>query len=406
MNTATNLKADLESASELSAWRVSYDSVEAMEEMAELLANICEAPIVLLTHYDPLIQVFYSSDLKANKYRGYFCDMVKKAEFTPNADLLKNTDASAFFSIPSLMPQHSLNGFLNYPLLSKDNRLLGCISIFTANIELITQPKAHMLELLSHNLAREIEHEFSWLKVEDKIHTLQEANLNKDKFLSILSHDMRTPFNGIIGYSELLLDELANEDHSEAKHMAADIYESANVALTMMDNLLKWSLHDANKLPFNPTSVFVPALLSEVYMLVAGVAVKKSISLEVEGGVSIDVFVDKDMILSVLQNLLSNAIKFTPVGGGVKLQFIVDSEYVVVRVIDTGVGMSEDRVRAIFDLGSMHSSRGTSGEMGTGLGLLLCKQFVEKNSGIITVESEQDKGTSFSVFLPRNDIKR
>lgn len=229
---------------------------------------------------------------------------------------------------------------------------------------------------------------------------LKELNATKDKFFSIIAHDLRNPFNSIIGFSNILKDEARSLDITEIIHFASVINNAAGNTMILLDNLLDWALMQQNRIDFVPRLLVVSELARETLNSVANNAEQKNIQLMSEIPARLLIPADENMIKTVIRNLVSNAIKFTKPGGKVIISAVELSGEVHISVTDNGVGISPENLSNLFNITSGLSTRGTSNEKGTGIGLILCKEFVEKHGGRIWVNSTMGVGSSFTFSLP------
>jgi signal transduction histidine kinase/ligand-binding sensor domain-containing protein len=239
--------------------------------------------------------------------------------------------------------------------------------------------------------------------VESKTKELEELNASKDKFFSIIAHDLKNPFTTIIGFSELLKDDIYQGQQTKTHQFANSINRSAVQTLRLLENLLEWANSQRGKITFNPLSIRISELVDEEFNLVNDMAVEKNIELKSSFPAELTVFADKEMFKTVLRNLLSNAIKFTHRNGKVELQASAVKGGVEISVSDTGIGMSKEILIKLFRIDANLTTRGTEDEKGTGLGLFLCKEFVSKHCGKIWAESEPGRGSIFRVFLPSSN---
>ncbi len=236
-----------------------------------------------------------------------------------------------------------------------------------------------------------------------KIYTdeLTQLNASKDKFFSILAHDLRSPFTALLGYSDFICNDYASLSEEEIKEFAGNINIVAKNVYGLLENLLDWSRIQTGKIPYKPEVFNFYSVAKNVLTLFNESAQKKKIMLKLEGDENIKAFGDDNMVHTVLRNLVSNAIKFTHPEGIIKIKIEpYNKKMVRIAVIDNGVGIAETDKNKLFDLSVSFSTTGTSKEVGTGLGLILCKELVEKNSGSIWVESKQGEGSSFVFTLP------
>lgn len=240
------------------------------------------------------------------------------------------------------------------------------------------------------------------LELNETHRQLIEANATKDKFFSIIAHDLKNPFNALIGLSRLLMNQFDRMDQESIKEMITLIHDSSNNTYQLLENLLDWSRMQTGKIKWQPTEIGLGAIAYENVCLLNPAAEKKEIRLLSEVHQDTTVYADPNMINMVIRNLLSNAVKFTPKGGEVKIysQTKGDSEEIVIA--DTGIGIHQDDISKLFRIDQHVSTPGTEKESGTGLGLILCKEFVEKNGGEIRVESEIGTGSCFYFSLPKH----
>jgi len=235
-------------------------------------------------------------------------------------------------------------------------------------------------------------------ELEAKNNELQELNATKDKFFSIIAHDLKNPFNTLLSISELLLDEQMNVDEQKQQEFIQMLHDNAKCTYNLIENLLLWSRSQRNKIEFNQEVIYVRELLKECVMLVQHTAAKaKQIDLILDTiDEGLQVIADYDMMSTVVRNLLSNAVKFTHPQGTIHIGAQVsEQEKVLFYVKDTGIGMNPSQIDKLFKIENTYSRLGTQEEKGTGLGLVLCKEFVEKNNGHVWVESVEKQGSTF-----------
>jgi PAS domain S-box-containing protein len=241
------------------------------------------------------------------------------------------------------------------------------------------------------------------LKVREK--QLNELNASKDKLFSIIAHDLRSPYSNIIGLTELLIESINNSETEESKNYAQLLNSSAKNTLILLDNLLNWAKSQTGQLSFNPEKTAASDVIMEVIRINTSLATCKKISLKDTSTKIVEVYADRNMLKTILRNLISNAIKFTDVGGHIRVYTTLKSGNAEITVSDNGVGIDEEKQKDLFSLTPNKPSLGTAKELGSGLGLILCKEFVEKNGGKIWVESEKGKGSDFKFTVPLNRSK-
>lgn len=246
-------------------------------------------------------------------------------------------------------------------------------------------------------LERSIRYAIEQKKTEQQLNT---AILTKDKFFSIIAHDLKGPFNALLGFSELLLKEYDNRDPEENKEMIKHIYNSSIHGFDLLNNLLEWARSQTGRIEFEPQDFSLNDLIRENILLISDAAYKKNIEVQNEITEYMLAFADRRMINTVVRNLISNALKFTKPGGKIILSHKKENQFIEVTVTDTGVGIKGENISKLFRLEESISTPGTDKEQGTGLGLILCKEFIEKNGGKIWLESEYGKGSKFKFTIP------
>jgi signal transduction histidine kinase len=239
---------------------------------------------------------------------------------------------------------------------------------------------------------------------------LKELNSTKDKLFSIIAHDLRSPFNNIIGFTQLLLENINDITLSETKKHLNIIYSSANSTLNLLDNLLNWAKSQTGKIRFHPKKIIFSDIITDVLNLERSIAKAKDITLNQYIPKYIEVYADENMLKIIVRNLISNAIKFTNKGGLISISAMIKKDFAEIVITDNGIGISKKKCRQLFAISSNKSTQGTENEKGSGLGLILCKEFIKKIGGRIWVESEEGKGSNFKftlpIYEPINDIEK
>mgnify|MGYP000871458668 FL=1 len=248
------------------------------------------------------------------------------------------------------------------------------------------------------------------LQLQRQTDELKEINADKDKLFSIVAHDLRSPFNAFLNLTQLLNDEVMTADRGEIQNMTSALAESAQKVYRLLENLLEWSLMQRGMMNPNPEWINLNEKICHYLENIEEIASSKKIEVKYQIPENVVVFADEKMLNGTVRNLLSNAVKFTPKGGLVTLTASVISEKEVeVSVRDSGIGMNRELTTLLFKTGANTGRPGTEGEPSSGLGLMLCKEFVEKNGGRIWVESKPGGGSTFYFTLPKyipktNDI--
>lgn len=271
------------------------------------------------------------------------------------------------------------------------------------DVEVYSSPVEINGKLLLHSIVHDITERKSaeelLIKSEER---LRELNAAKDKFFNIIAHDLRSPFSSILGFSNLLEEQMKEKNYDGIEEYAGYIQKSSKHAMSLLTNLLDWSRSQTGKMEFKPEYTDLKILIDEVLILANDSAKQKSIVLERDFGNNVPIIADKTMIGIILRNLISNAVKFTNTGGKVVVSAQQKPDELLISVKDNGIGMTFDSLNNLFRIDINHTTLGTEKEKGTGLGLLLCKEFVDKHEGKIWVESEVGKGSTFYFSLPKD----
>jgi signal transduction histidine kinase len=241
------------------------------------------------------------------------------------------------------------------------------------------------------------------LEIVLKTQELRKINAEKDKFFSIIAHDLKSPFNSIIGFSELLTEQVQNKNYQEISKSAEIIRQSSEKAMNLLSNLMEWAQSQTGKIVFKPRNIKIEDIIDENVLLFEEIASHKSITITKMLPEDTTVFADKAMLSTVFRNLISNAIKFTKLNGEVIISAVKKQNQVMFSLNDTGIGIPKNCIEKLFRLDQSFSTDGTNNEKGTGLGLILCEEFIKKHNGEIWIESEEGKGTCFYFTCPCNN---
>lgn len=229
---------------------------------------------------------------------------------------------------------------------------------------------------------------------------LIELNATKDRFFSIISHDLRSPFQSFLGFAELLHNNYADYKGEELEEVFKQLFLSAKNTYSLLENLLEWSRTQSDEILFEPQTIELSTVCKEVTDSFQSNAAAKGVVISCLAIERIRIHADVNMLKTVLRNLISNAIKFSNSKGEICISAVNITDNVIVTVSDNGVGIAPNTIDKLFDLNDKQSKTGTAGEKGTGLGLVICKEFIEKHNGKIWVESELGKGSAFKFLLP------
>lgn len=262
-------------------------------------------------------------------------------------------------------------------------------------IEMISRIQNHLELKLSKDKMVETNH-----KLEEYRNELEQTISAKDKFFSIIAHDLRGPFSGFIGLTSMLMEDYEDLQKDDVITISNSLNSSAKQLYELLENLLEWSRSQMGKMEYNAVNLDWFDIIVKINTLLDAKSREKNISLINDVKQNTYVFADSNMVNTILRNLVSNALKFTEEGGTITIANEISDDMQSVSVTDTGIGMPDDAMDKIFRIDSKYTTPGTNNEKGTGLGLILCKELVEKMGGNIKVSSTLGEGTTFTFTLP------
>ena len=365
---------------------------EALRIVNEQMIDLCLMDVQM-----PEMDGFETAKLVKSRPKTAHIPVFFITAFDPNKNLMeKGLDAGGldYLSKPidDVQIVHMLHMYLRF--IKRERNI-------NTELEDKVQHRTFELQNINKKLQLEIEErkraEGALIESEKK---LQEANAAKDKFFSIIAHDLRNPFNAVIGFSEILKDNLDELEMKEIREYIGFISDSANNAFSLLSNLLDWARSQTDQISFKPEKINIGVIIASTLKILSGEALKKNITISSAIPVELLAFADRNMVSVVFRNLISNAIKFTHPGGAISISNNSDNGFHELSVEDTGVGIDKKDLENLFRIDKKISTAGTAEETGTGLGLILCKEFIEKNKGTIKVESETGKGSQFIFTLP------
>jgi signal transduction histidine kinase len=243
------------------------------------------------------------------------------------------------------------------------------------------------------------------VRIKQRTKEIEEANKTKDQFFSIIAHDLKSPFNALLGLSVMLDDNYETLTDPERKEFIHYLREAVDTLYQLLENLLNWSVSQRGILQLFPSKLQINNIIEDTLLLFSQQAQMKNITFSFENKTHEQAYADADTVKTILRNLISNAIKFSPLGGKVIIKTALSeisdgAPLYEVQISDSGVGIPQDKQEIIFENPMEVKTKGTSNEKGTGLGLLICKDFVQKNNGQISLISEPGKGSTFIFTLP------
>jgi signal transduction histidine kinase len=374
------------------------------------LANLRLAnPLAQSSQNQELVQETYGLLSKAFKAVGDYKNALEYSELFKALDdflqkekndrsILKMQSRYAINQKQSLIDQLELNRIQKEFELEEEKRFKNFLIIMVALIAIILLLIFTLFILQRKNNSKL---KAANLKVKAQNDELEDLNATKDKFFSIIGHDIKGPLNSLTSFSGLLMNHTSSLSTEEIQMLAQDLDKSLKNLFSLLENLLQWSRSQTGNIEFTAEEFDLTEMLNENKKLLERQAENKSIGIEVKNTKPVKAKAHPNSISTVIRNLLSNAIKFTEENGQIKMGIVEEKNYYVVKIADNGVGMPKDVANKIFRIDTKHSTQGTAKEKGTGLGLILCKEFVEKNGGEIWVKSEEGKGTIFSFSIPK-----
>jgi two-component system, sensor histidine kinase and response regulator len=350
---------------------------EALEIFDELTENGTEIPIIIAD--------FIMPGMKGDAL------LTKIHDLKPKAKKILLTGQASIEGVSNAVNKANLYRFISKPW-EKDDLILTlkeALKSFEQDKTILRQNE----ELLELNANLEI-------KVEQRTKELYELNATKDKFFSIIAHDLKNPFNTLMGFTELMLDNL-NDFTSDKLHEIIEIlHVTSKQSYALLENLLEWARTQTGRMDMKPENIDVNNLVEENISLLKNQAVKKKIVLVNNVPAKTSAFADPNMINTVVRNLISNAIKYTNENGRIICNSSVIDKKLQIEISDTGIGIKPQNLDKLFRIDVNFSTHGTADEGGTGLGLILCKDFINRNEGEIWVESTFGEGSAFKFTLP------
>jgi len=306
------------------------------------------------------------------------------------------------FSIAPILDNENLSGYI---LVGRDiserrqleNELRNSNEVLQQNVQLQTAELAEMNRRLHLDIE---ERKFTEERLRKLTSELKSTIFSRDKMFSIVAHDLRSPFVTLLGFSELLVQEIGTLEKDDVKQFSQNIFTSENRVYNLLENLLQWSRIQTGKIIFEPTELNLKIVVSENTMFFKHNADIKGVKIESKIDENIKVYADRNMLDTTIKNLISNAIKFTKSGGSVEVTSSDENLVTKIFIADTGIGIPKENMSKIFAIDNFASTPDTEKQKGSGLGLIIAKEFVEKNGGKLTLESEIEKGTTVKFTVP------
>ncbi len=309
----------------------------------------------------------------------------------------------SLFPADKILVDVKAEGYIGTALYDQAGEINGVICAVSRKKLQIPPYARDIMKIVGSRVTAEIERMKTEEALKQSESDLKESNAIKDKLISIIAHDLRSPFNAMLGFADLLIKDYEKFGHEKRKEIIEIINRNAKDAHNLVENLLTWVLAKRGVIHFKQDHIRVEELVREVVMLLYNTALEKDITPVCTVSRDIAVRADRQMLSTVIRNLLTNAIKYSHPGGRIEISARVmeveNRKMCEITVSDNGIGMDAQRLTGLFRTDLYTSERGTAEEKGTGLGLVICKELIEKNGGIITARSEAGKGSHFMVTL-------
>lgn len=396
-------------------------------DIVALAAAICGTPIALVSligRDEVWFKARYGHQACRNQRAVSMCG---HAVQTPNQLLVvEDTLRDARFADNPSVQAGGIRFYAAAPLTTDDGHVIGTLCAIHQQPMQLTAAQQHALQALARQVMSNLElaranHQLSSQiqLAQQQADELRQLNQSKDRFFSIIAHDLKAPFQGILGFSELLDTDLEDMSPAEIRNIASYLHDTASSAYKLLENLLNWAMVESGRMTYQPKQLYLETIFDLVEGSLSGAARHKALRLQFSCPTDVQVFADENMLRSIIRNLVSNAVKFTPEGGSIQVSATLDVDWVEIQVMDNGVGMSPEQLHAVLTAmnssqqshvpaaGSLStvnlhsaSTNGTRGETGTGLGLALCQQFAQRHNTTIQVDSRPQQGSRFYFRLP------
>ena len=372
-----SLKEQLQNAYEDYHIEVAESGEEAMEIINDIIQDKTELPVVIAD--------FIMPGMKGD-------ELLKKIyHIMPGTKNILLTGQASIEGVSNAVNNANLYRFIAKPW-DKEDLILTAKEALRSYYQEKTIIKQNIeLKELNINLER---------KVELRTQELKDLNATKDKFFSIIAHDLKNPFNTLLGFAELILTNLNKYNKKQIEEFIGIIHRTSKNAYSLLENLLEWSRAQTGRLEMKPEIINIYELIKENFELHNDFASNKDIELINNINKNTKAYADFNMIHTVIRNLLSNAIKYTNRNGKIEINSKIKDKFIEITVSDSGVGIKEENLDKLFRIDVTINTKGTDNEVGTGLGLIICKEFVSKNGAGIWINSTPGKGTDFTFKLP------
>ena len=379
---------------------ISDKILESWQKIVDLMASLVNVPSAIITHVErPQIEIIKASKNPENPYRegqkanltNHYCEQVIKTgtHFQLN-NALKSPN---WQNAPEV--QYDIISYLGYPIYLPDGEIFGTICVLDSK----ENSYDDLYKDLLMQFKQVVENHLSSLFEREQ---LEQANKTKSLLFSIVSHDIRSPLHPILGFSDMLYKNADKYDAARISQLADYIHQASHNVYRLVESLFDWARSQSEDFQIKPERVNVLDIIQETLELYKFEMEKKNIKI-IDQIEAFYIRADKMMFSTIMRNIISNAFKFTHENGKIRVETErYNDKWVKISIIDFGKGMSPSIVDAIMNNHQITAGSGTKGEKGSGVGLMISKEFIEKNNGSLEIESIPDKGTSFRIFLPHS----
>ncbi len=373
------------------------------DEITFLASQICGTPISLISLIDDKRQWFksnYGLEVRETARELAFCAHAINDQ--ENIFIVPDSRIDERFSDNPLVTNNPFVVFYaGIPLVSPKGHALGTLCVIDNEPRHLDASQINALKILANQLMRLLELRLSIMDLQKSEEHLKRLNATKDKLFSIIGHDLREPIGTLKPLLDFLLKSSDLSDTENVKKVLRMIQKSSTSAYNLMENILAWARSQLDEISYSPEEIKLSGLIKTTVDLFKESLQSKNISISIQIPNDTLLYADRNMLMTVFRNLISNAIKFTPEGKSIEIISIEMDNHHQIEIKDQGIGMDADRISKLFDKTEYTSTYGTNGEKGNGIGLLLCKDFIERNGGTLNVESEIDKGSAFIFSIPK-----
>jgi signal transduction histidine kinase len=372
------------------------------DEITFLASQICGTPISLISLIDENRQWFKSHlGLEATETPKEYAFCAHAINDQESILIVPDSRVDErFHDNPLVTDNPHVIFYAGIPLVTPKGYALGTLCVIDNVPRKLSETQIQSLKALSNQLVRLLDLRISLIEIDKSRQELKELNATKDRLFSIIGHDLRGPIGGFKSLIELLISDYDLSDTSSLVEVLQAIQKTANSSYDLLENLLAWAKSQQNEIVYSPEEIELKPLVASIIDLHFELSKSKSISIVNNVTENTFIYADKNIIMTVLRNLISNAIKFSSEGQQVRISVDRNDNEQIISIEDNGVGIKPDDLAKLFKNSEHFTTYGTNGEKGSGLGLLLCKDFVENNCGRIWAESEQGKGSCFKFSVP------